>query len=69
MNQFLLFGGDVYYAAGGWNDLMSSHATIDSAKQAALELVEEDFAGMWWHIVNTQTIPPTIVENYQSAQT
>lgn len=35
VKRFMLFGGDEYYAAGGFNDYLGSHATIEEATAAA----------------------------------
>ena len=41
--RFLLFGGMDYYPGGGCVDLLSSHATIDEARQHAEDLVRDGY--------------------------
>ncbi|AFU64078.1 hypothetical protein ACQ31_gp195 [Salmonella phage STML-198] len=57
--NFLLFGGDNYYPAGRYNDLIATAFSEDELR----ELIEEnqkkpkDSDGHfdWWQIVNTNT--------------
>ena len=46
-----LFGGEVYYASGGMNDLIGMYPTLDAAKAAATEAVQSD-GFEWWQIVD-----------------
>lgn len=41
--RFLLFGGVEHYPAGGMHDLLSSHATIDEARQHAEDVVRDRY--------------------------
>lgn len=35
MNLFLVFAGDNYYPAGGWDDFLSAHTDEEEAEAAA----------------------------------
>ena len=50
MKKFLVFGGEHYYARGGWQDLKGECDTLDEAV-AIGRLKGND----WWHVVNTET--------------
>jgi hypothetical protein len=54
MEQFVLFGGDTYYACGGWLDVQGDYADLASAWAAAQTLVESDKI-QWWQIVDLNT--------------
>jgi len=49
-----LFGGEVYYASGGMNDLLGIYPTLDAAKAAATE-AEKQGRVEWWQIVDTSS--------------
>ncbi|AEO97079.1 hypothetical protein CPTAKMNP4_131 [Salmonella phage vB_SenM-AKM_NP4] len=57
--NFLLFGGDNYYPAGGYNDLIATAFSEDELR----ELIEENqkkpkhsfYHAKWWQIVNANT--------------
>lgn len=51
MKQFVLFGGDVYYACGGWLDLKGDYADLESAWAAAQTMFEQEQIE-WWQIVD-----------------
>ena len=37
MKRFIVFGGEMYYAKGRFNDLISSHDTLEEAQKAATD--------------------------------
>jgi len=48
--RFLLFAGNTYYPAGGWNDLRGSFDT----PEAAVEYLTSTHSGLdWWQVVDT----------------
>ena len=49
--QYWLFGGWCYYAAGGMHDLIGRYPSIDSARAAAVE-AEKQGQVEWWQIVD-----------------
>jgi hypothetical protein len=65
---FLLFGGDIFYASGGWHDLRGRFATLDDARAALTnpavweketppryqEAFDPD-SYQWYHIVDMRT--------------
>ena len=53
IRRYLLFAGDRYYPAGGWNDFVDSFDT----KEEALERAWEALSGMfdWYHIIDHET--------------
>jgi hypothetical protein len=57
MKRFLLFAGDEYYPAGGWEDFIESFSTVNGALAEAATL-EAD----WFHIVDLTT--GEMVEEY-----
>lgn len=62
MKQFLLFGGEVYYACGGFHDFVGDYDTKEAAIEAALK---EDSWGLtlqWWHVFDTQ-LSKVVVES------
>lgn len=50
MKRYLLFVGEYYYPAGGWDDFSASFDTIDEAKAAAPNNSVD-----WWHVIDTKT--------------
>lgn len=55
--RFLVFGGDVYYASGGFHDYMGSFDTLEEAERFAnathqvhpkIDRQEDNYE--WWHI-------------------
>lgn len=50
MNRYLVFEFDTYYPCGGWDDLHSTHQTIESAKATV-----ESKGFQNWQIVDTET--------------
>lgn len=58
--RYLVFGGSIYYAAGGANDLLSSHARLEDAiahGRARLGTPRDPDWLMdtvdWWHVYDT----------------
>lgn len=49
-----LFGGEVYYASGGMNDLIGMYPTLVAAKAAATEAVQSERVE-WWQIVDARS--------------
>ena len=49
MKQFLLFRGETYHAAGGWDDFAGSFDTTDEARNADEALDRAD----WAQVVDT----------------
>ena len=45
LRRFILLGGDTYYAAGGFNDFISSHVSLRSAVTKARRLESRLGAG------------------------
>lgn len=50
--KYLLFGGAVYYPAGGWDDLVGGFKTLGEAMATGKEKFKEDNAWTWFHIVD-----------------
>lgn len=46
MKRYLLFAGDRYYPAGGWQDFKGSFDSLTEAILAAVNSFE------WWHVVD-----------------
>jgi hypothetical protein len=47
MQKYLLFGGDVYYAQGGMNDLIS----LNNNKNKLIDTILSDKLDLsWWHV-------------------
>lgn len=59
MNRFLIFGGQCFYARGGFKDLIGQAEDLEDARARAVAIVVETEGGgygvEWWHIVDTQT--------------
>jgi hypothetical protein len=53
MKRFLVFGGEIYYAKGGFHDFLSSHDTLEAAVQCAQQYDDTDVE--WWHIFDATT--------------
>lgn len=49
IRRFLLFGGDLYYPEGGWDDLHGSYSSFEEARIAEKK---ENFG--WAHIIDTK---------------
>ena len=50
MGRYLLFAGDEYYPAGGWQDYRGRFNSLNEAIKAAAKLTWG-----WWQIVNLET--------------
>jgi len=50
MGRYLLFAGDEYYPAGGWQDYRGRFNSLNEAIKAAAKLTWD-----WWQIVNLET--------------
>lgn len=53
LKRFALFGGMEYEMVGGWNDLESTHDSLEEAIAAAQKEFNERWH--WWHIVDLVT--------------
>ncbi len=51
LQQFVLFGGNTYYAQGGWLDTQDHFADRESAWAAAQELIASEKIA-WWQILD-----------------
>lgn len=51
MKNYMLFIGDKYYAAGGFNDFHSDYDTFDEAIAVLESKVPEDDSSQWAHIL------------------
>lgn len=49
--RFLVFTGDYYYPAGGWEDLQGSYDTIEEAVTALNQILSND----WSYIIDLET--------------
>ena len=70
--RFLVFGGDVYYASGGFHDYVGSFDTLAEAERAAtathqvhpeINRQEDDFE--WWHIFDMVEKKIVRISEYQ----
>jgi hypothetical protein len=52
LRRFILLGGETLYAAGGFNDFISSHDSLNAAVAEArrLESLRSMSAIDWWHV-------------------
>lgn len=50
MKRYLVFSGDTYYPAGGWNDFRGDFDTEEAAL-AAVDRKRFD----WWHVIDATT--------------
>ena len=56
MGRYLVFGGDVYYSLGGFNDLLCSFDFESDAIDRAKSYVSEDEDNdRWSHVVDSTT--------------
>ena len=53
MKRYLIFGGEIYYAKGGFHDFLSSHDNLGAAALCAQHYDQYDVE--WWHILDTET--------------
>lgn len=49
--RYILFGGDFYYAKGGYHDIVSCGEGLGELEQKANNNEDLD----WWHIYDTST--------------
>lgn len=63
MKRFLLFRGQTYYAAGGWNDFKGSFDTLEEAKATP----KVEYCDDWEHVIDT--VSGNIVHQDGHAQT
>jgi hypothetical protein len=52
LKRYLLFCGDDYYPAGGWDDFVGSFDTKDEADDAAAQLADAN----WHQIIDAEEI-------------
>ncbi len=56
MNRFFLFAGCDYYPQGGMNDFIGSFASMEAAREAAMNCLEPgNDQCEWWHILDIET--------------
>lgn len=58
MKRFLLFGGDTYYALGGFHDFVGSYDTYVGAFEVSEKMLSDmadDYRLDWTHIVDSKT--------------
>jgi hypothetical protein len=77
VSRFLVFAGDNYYPCGGWQDFVSGHDSLESARAVTdfrytehWREGEHQYGGLlaWVHIVDRMQIPPKIVFSRQNHQ-
>lgn len=54
MGRYLIFGGSIYYAGGGFNDFRGSHDNLDIAHDLAEQQLKKPGIE-WYHIVDATT--------------
>lgn len=69
MKRYLVFAGDIWYAGGGWRDLIGEFDAYEDAFAHATGFEKEEtevcsngdtcFNG-WWHIIDTHTSIPVL---------
>ena len=67
MERFAVFGGETYYAKGGWSDFIKDF----EKPWDALEFVEEKESGVfpeleWWHIFDMEKREMLGISRYQA---
>ena len=58
MLQFVLFGGENYYPAGGWGDFQDTYATLEEAVAGGSVYLNEGYGRWytsWYHVVDLST--------------
>lgn len=55
MKRYLLFGGNVYYAGGGWNDYLGDFDTVDAAVASEKASPVTERPAEWWHVVDRES--------------
>jgi hypothetical protein len=53
MKRYLIFGGDHFYAMGGFHDFLSSHDVISDAMRCVKQYPEGYV--QWWHIFDSES--------------
>lgn len=48
--KYLLFGGDAFYACGGWADFLGKFDSIHAARAEGIGKNPD-----WWHVVDVET--------------
>jgi hypothetical protein len=53
MSNYILFGGERFYAKGGIHDLLSYHKTLEEAEKAGIGFLASDRADKdgWFHVL------------------
>jgi hypothetical protein len=59
MKRFGLFGGDTYYALGGFNDFIGSYDFLENAvaeghRRQSLDYGKDSIS--WWHVIDIVTM-------------
>ena len=55
MKRYLLFGSDIYYACGGWEDFIHDFDSLEDAIDIGNNLEDLKYEGIqWWHIVDLE---------------
>jgi hypothetical protein len=52
MKRYLIFGGEIYYAKGGFHDFLSSHDSLSDAVLCARQYDDNEVE--WWHIFDSE---------------
>lgn len=52
MKRYLLFGGSVFYAAGGWRDFIGSFDSITDAISKVANSDPDDLE--WYHVIDSE---------------
>ena len=52
--RYILFAGEAYYPAGGWDDYIASFETLEEAKAAEKEKMK-GYQYDWSHVVDLHT--------------
>ena len=55
LKRYLLFAGDHYYPAGGWDDFAGSFDSIEMAIVEGLDLLKQTPGADWAHVVDSET--------------
>lgn len=61
--KYILFGGEHYYAKGGWNDYLGHGKELDTLIDSQCL---KDYNVDWWHIVDTETKYVVAGSKYQA---
>lgn len=55
--RYILFGGECYYASGGFHDILKGFADLDSACRYAEAAEHSTLHEIeWWHVVDSETM-------------